>query len=210
MNDPPAPTTPEDWLCAAQQAAQVLSAGGIVAYPTETVWGLAAHPDYPQAVARLYDLKGRSADKPVQVSCMSAELALSLVQPSGAVRALASLWPGPLTLVTPAGAACPPDLAPGGRVGLRVPHHPVALELLRLCGGLLATTSCNRSGQPPAGTAQEAAALNLADLTLPDGGLPALGQASSVVLLPEGQILRHGAIPASIIRQLLNALDDGA
>ncbi|MFC6660614.1 L-threonylcarbamoyladenylate synthase [Deinococcus multiflagellatus] len=64
-----------------QRAAQVLDAGGVVAYPSETVWGLAAHPQRPDGIRRLYDLKGRVADKPVQVSCASAEAARALAAP---------------------------------------------------------------------------------------------------------------------------------
>ncbi|GGK13707.1 SUA5-like protein [Deinococcus malanensis] len=198
------PTDPfPDWLNAVQDAADTLLQGGVVAYPTETVWGLAAHPQHPHAVERLYALKGRAADKPVQVSCAGLDEVRRYAPPSRALDALAPLWPGPLTLVTAAEPGCPAYLAPNGQVGLRVPDHPVALALLRLSGGALATTSCNRSGLPAARTWREAVDTGLGDLVLPDGGHPAAGIASTVLLLPGGDVIREGAVPAARIRQLL-------
>lgn len=195
---------------AVARAAALLAAGGVVGYPTETVWGLAARPDRPDAVAHLYALKGRDAEKPVQVSCLDAETARGLTRGGPAFEALAPLWPGPLTLVLPADAACPPALAPGGWVGLRVPDHPVALALLRACGGTLATTSLNPAGQPAARTLAEARAYGLAPLLLPDGGAPARGEASTVVRVgaagDELEVLREGALPIDVLRERLNAV----
>ncbi|WP_051517257.1 L-threonylcarbamoyladenylate synthase [Deinococcus phoenicis] len=190
---------------AAEWAAQLLAAGEVVGYPTETVWGLAVRPD---AVARLYALKGRESGKPVQVSCVDTEVARTLTRGGPAFEALSAFWPGPLTLVLPARAACPPDLAPGGWVGLRVPDHPVAQALLRACGGTLATTSLNPSGQPAAQTLAEAQAYGLAPL-LPDGGVPARGLASTVVRIGgagrEIEVLREGALPSQVLRERLRA-----
>ncbi|WP_034383278.1 L-threonylcarbamoyladenylate synthase [Deinococcus sp. YIM 77859] len=184
------------------KAAEHIAAGGVVGYPTETVWGLAARPD---AAARLYDVKGREPDKPVQVSCVDAATARTLTRGDTAFDALAPLWPGPLTLVLPASPACPPDLAPGGWVGLRVPDHPVALALLRACGGLLATTSLNPSGRPAARSFAEAQAYGLTPLLLPDGGVPAQGLASTVVRVRghELEVLREGALPAAVLQEQL-------
>ncbi|GGR60029.1 SUA5-like protein [Deinococcus seoulensis] len=194
------------WWAQVQEAARVLRDGGVVAYPSETVWGLAAHPSRPDAIRRLYDLKGRAADKPVQVSCVDVAAARALIRPSEAFERLAPLWPGPLTLVTPAAPGCPADLAPGGRVGVRLPDHPVARALLEAVGGTLATTSCNPSGEEAAATHAQALAMGLGDLTLPDGGQGTLGLPSTVVLLPEGRVLRAGAIPDAQIESLLREL----
>jgi len=183
-------------------AAKQLQAGGVVGYPTETVWGLAARPG---ALAALYAVKGREIDKAVQVSCLNAEVARTLTTGGRTFGVLSSLWPGPLTLVAPASAACPPELAPGGWVGLRVPDHPVALALLRACGDLLATTSLNPSGKPPARTWEEARAYGLAPLLLADGGLPAQGLASTVVRLRGEtlEVLREGALPVERLKERL-------
>ncbi|GGR91132.1 SUA5-like protein [Deinococcus sedimenti] len=187
-----------EWERGFVQAETVLRQGGLVAYPSETVWGLAALPG-TEGVARLYAVKGRLAEKPVQGSFASVETAERYVQLPVALRRLVSFLPGPLTVVTDASPLCPVELAPGGRVGIRVPDHPVALELLGRVGGVLATTSCNRSGEPPALSYDEAVACGLADLVLPDGGVPARGVPSTVLDLSSCQILREGAVPAATL-----------
>lgn len=193
---------------AVARAAKRLAVGDVVGYPTETVWGLAARPD---ASERLYAVKGREPDKPVQVSCVDEVTARMLTEGGTAFDALAGLWPGPLTLVLPASPACPPELAPAGWVGLRVPDHPVALALLRACGGLLATTSLNPSGQPAARTFEEAQAYGLAPLLLPDGGIPARGLASTVVRVvgDELEVLREGVLTVQLLRERLRAFPRG-
>lgn len=206
MSVPPVPpSSPSwpDWQAAIPAAVDVLQGGGVVAYPSETVWGLAAHPDFPQALDRLRWGKGSAAGKPLQVSCAGAPEALALARPDAALETLARLWPGPLTVITPGSGSCPPQFMVQGRVGLRVPAHPVALALLAGCGGVLVTTSCNRSGEPPALNREQARASGLADLTLPDAGVAAGGQASTVVLLPEGQILRQGSLGEERLREAL-------
>lgn len=188
------------------QAAALLAGGGVVGYPSETVWGLAAHPASPQGLAALFTLKGRDPAKPVQVSCRDVACARLLTRTPEVVDALADLWPGPLTLVVPASPLCPPPLAPGGWVGLRLPDHPVASALLAACGGLLATTSLNPAGLPAARTHAEAQGYGLGVLLLPDGGVPARGEASTVVRVgPEGEleVLREGALPVTEVRARL-------
>lgn len=196
----------EDWTHEVGRAARVLAAGGVVGYPTETVWGLATLPGHAE---RLFALKGRDPDKPVQVSCADAQAARPLTLLGAAFGALAGLWPGPVTLVLPASPACPPALAPGGWVGVRVPDHPVALALLRAGGGILATTSLNPSGEGAARTLDQARAYGLADLLLPDGGVPASGRASTVVRVwpdrREVEVLREGAVSAVLVRERLAA-----
>lgn len=199
-------TQRQDWAGAVEEAARVIAAGGVVGYPTETVWGLAARPD---AAGRLYVVKGRDADKAVQVSCGSADVARGLTHGGEALDALSDLWPGPLTLVLPAGEGCPPGLAPGGWVGVRVPDHPVALALLHACGGWLATTSLNPSGAAAARTHAEARAYGLADFLLPSTPPPASGTASTVVRVsPAGEVevLREGGVPLRALRERLDAL----
>lgn len=191
------------WAALLLEAARVLRAGGVVAYPSETVWGLAALPD---AAAQLFRRKGRDEGKPVQGSFLDLEAARAFVQPDRAFEALAVFLPGPLTLVTPASAACPAALAPGGRVGVRVPDHPVAQALLAQVGGVLATTSCNRSGEAAALTFAQARELDLADLVLPDAGVPAQGLPSTVLDVPARRVLREGAVPAARVLAALDGL----
>lgn len=201
FDSPSAPTTFPD-LAQAEllgQAATHLLRGEVIGFPTETVWGLGT---LPQHAAQLSQRKGRDAQKALQVSCPSREAALALAIPNPRLEALATLWPGPLTLVAPASALCPPPLAAQGWVGLRVPALPRLLKLLELCGPL-ATTSLNPAGAPPALTLEQAAAYALADFLLPlspTDTTQVTGQASTVVRVPAEptqplELLREGGLP---------------
>ncbi|MFB9992515.1 L-threonylcarbamoyladenylate synthase [Deinococcus oregonensis] len=198
-----------------QQAIAALQAGQIVGYPSETVWGLAAHAARQGAVEALTLRKGREAGKPIQVSCLDLEAVQAVAYWSPVLEALAPFWPGPLTAVTAARSACPPDLAPGGWVGVRVPDHPVIQALLAGCGGLLATTSLNPSSQAAARTFAEAQRYALADVLLsdvdtgenPDSGTTA-GVASTVIQLPAAgqsvaRVLRQGGLPDEVLAEAL-------
>lgn len=172
-------------------ASAVLLAGGVVVIPTDTVYGLAAHPDFPAAVARLSKIKGRVVSKPIAL--LAADMAA--VECYGAVvsrraRELAEcFWPGALTLVLPCGE---------GYEGFRVPNHEKTRELLRDCGGILRVTSANLSGEMPAASAVAVLrSVGLeADLVV-DGGVCGSGVASSVVKVERDgsvAILREGAV----------------
>lgn len=177
-----------------EAAAAVLLRGGVVVIPTDTVYGLAAHPAFPAAVERLYTIKARAAAKPIAILAASNEA----VESAGFVmsqesRALASrYWPGPLTLVLP---HKDPSRA---QEGLRVPDHPWTRQLLAACGGFLRVTSANMSGCRPAtdATASLAEIGLAADLVVDDGVSPG-GVASSVFLqTPAGSLtlLRPGPV----------------
>jgi L-threonylcarbamoyladenylate synthase len=181
-------------------AAAVLKAGGTVAFPTESFYGLGADALDPEAVARVFRIKGRAESNPVLVLVDSVERALSLVEAAGTeVRDLmARHWPGPLTLVLPAGAAVPPAITAGtGTVGVRVPGHPVTLALLRAASRALTGTSANRSGEPPLSHADEVARQlpGLVDVIL-DGGPTAGGTGSTVAdcTVWPPRILRQGPV----------------
>ena len=184
------------------QAAAVLTRGGVVAFPTDTVWGLLADWRNREAVARLRALKGRGEEKPVQVLVESLEKARALLQDPDDPRFLrlaAAFWPGPLTLVA-AGRGVPPWISREGTLGLRMPDHPGLLDLLRAAGGSLAATSLNRAGAPPVGSRREAEAFG-ADLVFPGAEPP--GVASTVLDLARGRVLREGAIPAEALARYL-------
>lgn len=181
-------------------AAAVLKAGGTVAFPTESFYGLGADALDPEAVARVFRIKGRAESNPVLVLVDSVERALSLVEAAGTeVRDLmARHWPGPLTLVLPAGAVVPPAITAGtGTVGVRVPGHPVTLALLRAASRALTGTSANRSGEPPPSHADEVARQlpGLVDVIL-DGGPTAGGTGSTVAdcTVWPPRILRQGPV----------------
>lgn len=191
------------------RAVQVLRRGGVVGYPSETVWGLAALPASRAAVERLYTLKGREANKPVQLSCLDMQQARGWMRPGqDELERLVVFWPGPLTVLAWATEGCPDWLAPGGVVGVRVPSHPVIRTLLAAAGGTLATTSLNPSGLPAASTQERAKSYALADLLLSarmtsSADLGSSGLASTVFDLRTRKVLRQGAISQA---ELLAAL----
>ena len=164
-------------------AAAVLNAGGVAVIPTDTVYGLAAHPDFPAAVARLYTIKARAANKPIALLASDAPAAAKFIG-EDASRLGAKYWPGALTIVSQG-------------EGLRIPDHDWTRELLRRCGGVLRVTSANMSGQRAATDAEGALAdIGLsADLVVDDGISPG-GTASTVVKLEKGriQVLRAGPV----------------
>lgn len=136
------------WL---EEALTTLREGGVVAIPTETVYGLAASLRQGEGVSRIIRLKGRSPEKalPLQTGSLEAALRWGFRFSEGALNLARVFWPGPVTLVLGRPAACPAWFAPGSpTLGLRVPDHPVALALLEAWSEPLAVTSANRSREP--------------------------------------------------------------
>lgn len=181
-------------------AAEVLLSGGVAVIPTDTVYGLAAHPDFPAAVERLYTIKGREAKKPIALLAADAQAVARFGYPLvGEAQRLAAFWPGALTLViAPAGAGTAPTRADAVPEGFRVPDHAWTRRLLAKCGGVLRVTSANLSGQRPATDAPQALAdVGLsADLVVDDGISPG-GVPSTVVRVKHDgthEILRQGAL----------------
>jgi len=182
-------------------AAALLRAGGIVAYPTETFYGLGARWDRREALARLASAKLRPAGKPLPLLCADraqlAEVAGPL--PPEAERLAARFWPGPLTLVLPAAAGVPGEITAGSdTVGVRIPGSALARALAAAAGGALVSTSANLSGRPPPRSAAELAPEILAAIDgVLDGGRVPGGLPSTVVALGrEGPVLvRAGVIP---------------
>ncbi len=179
------------------EAAVVVGKGGLVVYPTDTVYGLGTDPFNEKAVNRLFAAKGRSA-KPVPVLCSSLQKATDLVELSVRGAELArEYWPGAFTIVAPLKKRLPSILTQGtGNLGVRVPAHRGCLSLISACGGWLTGTSANLSGQPSSRTAQEARIQlgDSVDLILDGGSL--VGKESTVALVvgDEVTILRGGPI----------------
>ncbi len=183
-----------------RRAAQLLRAGGLVAFPTETVYGLGADAGSDKAVARLYVVKGRPADHPVIIHFASPDEAFMWAReiPPAARELGQRFWPGPLTLILKRSALAK-DFVTGGQdsVGLRVPSHPVAQELLKAFSGAIAAPSANRFGRVSPTTAahvREDLGKDV-DLVL-EGGPSDVGIESSIVDLSGGAavLLRPGAI----------------
>ena len=192
------------------QAVQILRDGGVVAFPTDTVYGVGVDPLQPEAVRRLYRIKGRPDNKPIAILVGSiADVERVAQTPSGAFSRLADrFWPGGLTLIVEA-RDLPPEITAGGHtVGVRMPNHPLTLQLLRSFGGPIATTSANRSGAPPATSAEEVDA-QLGDRVnlIVDGGDTITKVASTVLDLSVShpQILRHGGISEESLMECLES-----
>lgn len=193
-----------------EAAAQALRDGRLVAFPTETVYGLGADATNGEAVARVYAAKGRPSFNPLIAHVPDAEAAFALGDFSPEARALAkAFWPGPLSLVVPRAADCPVSLlASSGldSIAIRVPAHPVALELLKAAGRPVVAPSANPSGKISPTTAEHVRR-HLKDkvaLVL-DGGRCKVGVESTVVsFLEDGpKLLRHGGIPRGEIEAVL-------
>lgn len=186
-------------------ALELLQSGRLVAFPTDTVYGLAAALDDPQAIEQLFVVKGREAAKAIAVLVGSpAALAQVTGELAPLPRRLAErFWPGPLTLVAPQRPGLPANLSPTPTVGVRMPDHPAALALLNAAGPL-AVTSANLSGQPSPVSAQEVLAQLGGRIPLIlDGGQTPGGAPSTVVDCtgPQPVILRPGPLS---LEQLLS------
>lgn len=167
------------------RAARVLKAGGLVAFPTETFYGLGAAALDPLAVRRIFEVKGRPATRPLPVLVASAEMVAVLAEdvPDRARALMARYWPGPLTLVLRARPAVPEEVTAGtGTVGVRVSSHAVARGLAVALGGPVTAPSANPSGQAPATTAAEVLGYFDGAISLILDGGPTPGGAPSTVL----------------------------
>ncbi len=188
-----------------------LRAGRVIAYPTETLYGLGVDPFQPEALERLYRLKGRPAGRPVSLLVADAAMLRGLVREvTPSARALLEAFlPGPLTLVLEARADLPAALTAGtGKIGLRISSHPLIPHLFARLSGPITTTSANPTGRPPAGRAEEIAAYFPRGVAcILDGGPSAGSTGSTVVDLtgPQPAVLREGAIPANKVLEVLGA-----
>ena len=201
---------------AVAQAAQALARGALVAFPTETVYGLGADAGNPAAVARIFAAKGRPADHPVIVHLAGAEALprWASAVPDGARRLAEAYWPGPLTLILPRAAGVA-DVVTGGQdtVGLRVPSHPVARALLDAFAGHgghgIAAPSANRFGRISPTTAQHVDDdLGVAVAMVLDGGACPIGIESTIVAF-DGErplLLRPGGLALDDLARVLGTV----
>jgi L-threonylcarbamoyladenylate synthase len=191
-------------------AARVLERGGVIAFPTETVYGLAADPASLVGVVHVFELKGRPDGEalPLIAAHVDAARRIASVWSPVAARLAARFWPGPLTLVVPVDDAAVVQRVTAGRgtVGVRVSSHPVARALAEVSpAGVITATSANRSGQPPHTTADGvAAALHRVDAILDGGDAPG-GPASTIVDVSEAEprLIREGPIPFARVLESL-------
>ena len=183
-----------------KKAAEVLSAGGLVAFPTETFYGLGANALDPQAVGRVYAVKGRPESKPLLVLVDSVRMLQSLVEgvPAAARTLMTRYWPGPLTLVFRARGNLAEELTAGtGTVGVRMPAHPVAFGLVRTAGFPVTAPSANLSGEAPPSTAADVQRIFEGKIELILDGGPTKGGLPSTIVdvtVTPPRVVRRGAL----------------
>jgi L-threonylcarbamoyladenylate synthase len=194
-------------LDAIDRAVAVFQAGGLVAFPTDTVYGVAAPAFSKEGIDRLYEAKGRENNKAISVLIGNHDQ-LNIITPNltqSASLLAQRFWPGGLTLIVSRRPELPNNLSPLPTIGVRMPNHPFAIALIIRCGPL-ATTSANLSGGPDPQTVQDVLAQLDGRIALVfDGGATPGGIPSSVVdcTLPEPAILRSGAISTEDILNVL-------
>ena len=186
---------------AVEEAVRKIRLGGIIAFPTETFYGLGVDPFNPAAVERLFTVKGRELDKPIPIVIDEFDRVEGFIGTvSEESRTLIrKFWPGPLTLLFAASSRLSITLTGGtGKVGIRIPSHPVTLRLLRAAGQPITATSANRSGEPGATTAAEVQEMlgEHLDLII-DGGETPGGTGSTIVdtSFHPPRLIREGKIP---------------
>ncbi len=197
-----------------EEAAAVIRGGGVVAFPTETVYGLGADALLPEGAKRIYEAKGRPSDNPliVHIADWDALERIAREIPPQA-RALAdAFWPGPLTMILPKSDAVPRETTGGlDTVAVRMPSHPVAQALIRTSGGYIAAPSANVSGRPSPTRAEHV--IEDLDGRIPlvlDGGAVGIGIESTILDLTgeTPQILRPGYITEEMIANVIGAVED--
>lgn len=183
-------------------AAELLAAGELIVFPTDTVYGVGVAAFDAAAIERLYAVKRRDLDKGIPILLAdTADLPrVSRDLPASAVTLIERYWPGPLTVIVPRRPALPAVIAPNDTIAVRIPDNDIARALIRAAGGALATSSANLSLRPPATNAPDAlAALGGLVAAVVDGG-PTPGAVASTIVDctgPTMRILRHGPISAA-------------
>lgn len=189
-------------------APEIIASGGVIAFRTDTFYGLGVDPFNAAAVRRLKEIKGREDNKPILLLISDADQVERLIAARSDQFKMAAreFWPGPLTIIGTAVAALPEEItASTGTVGVRLPAGESVREFVRACGGVLTATSANPAGRDPACSAAEVESYftNSLDLIV-DGGEVRATEPSTVldVLTSPPRIVREGAIPHRIIEQL--------
>jgi L-threonylcarbamoyladenylate synthase len=196
-----------------ERAVAIIRAGGVIAFRTDTFYGLGADPFNARALQHIAELKGREG-KPILVVISDRGQVERFVarQTSAFTTAADAFWPGPITLVAPAVAALPTELTAGGElIGLRFPADENLTTFVRLCGGALTATSANLTGSPPAESAQQVEEYfgESVDLII-DGGTTQASQASTVLDVSQAKprIVREGMVSRATLEEVLGSLAD--
>ncbi len=194
------------------QAASIISEGGVIAFRTDTFYGLGADPFNEAAIKRIRELKGREGNKPILLLISDGRQISRFISKQSSIftEVTKRFWPGPLTIVGPARDELPDELTAGsGTIGLRLPANEEVRAIVRACGGALTATSANFSDQPDARSAGDVASYFPTGIDLIiDGGDVNATKASTVIDLSgtEPRIVREGAISASELESFFHSL----
>jgi L-threonylcarbamoyladenylate synthase len=198
------------------KVAEVIANGGVIAFRTDTFYGLGADPFNAAAVARIRELKGREENKPILLLISAADQIARVIAERSKEFEIAAqeFWPGPLTIIGRAVAELPAEITAGtGTVGVRLPAGETVRELVRKCGGVLTATSANPSGREPARSAHEVENYfsQLLDLIV-DGGEVIVTEPSTVLdaTTSPPRVVREGAIRSARIAELTRLLPKGS
>lgn len=195
-----------------ERAAKILQDGGLVAFPTETVYGLGADALNPNASAKIYEAKGRPSDNPLIVHIAGMEDLEKIVThvPTQAGKMAEHFWPGPLTMIFEKSGIVPAQTTGGlNTVAVRMPSHPVALALIRAAGGYIAAPSANTSGKPSPTMAEHVATdMDGRIHMILDGGAVGIGLESTIVDFSEDipMVLRPGYITPDMIKEVVGEI----
>jgi L-threonylcarbamoyladenylate synthase len=200
---------------ALEDAIATIQRGGVVAFPTDTVYGIGASLQRRDALARIYNIKGRAADKPIPILISRPDIidTLSDAADEELVELAFRFWPGPLTIILKAKDSLPAEVvASDGTFGVRIPDHSIPLAIAQHVGGAIATTSANRSGSPPATTAKaiQESLGDALDMIL-DGGI-APRESASTVIRREGDtisVIREGSVTIQELRDAWTSIVNG-
>ena len=193
------------------KAIEILKKGGVIAYPTETVYGLGCNATRPESVKKIFEAKGRGGQVPISILISSAQALPNYVQdiPPVALKLIQKYWPGPLTLIFKARQGVfPPELLAGGEtIALRVSPHPIARQIVQALGLPLTTTSANKSGQPPARSVEEVRSSSLEIDGVIDGGILSQAQGSTIldVTVDPPRVVREGEISTQDIFDVISS-----
>lgn len=197
-----------------REAGEIIKAGGLVAFPTETVYGLGGDALNPASSRKIYEAKGRPSDNPLIVHIADMEALDAIVQevPEEARRLAEAFWPGPLTMILHKSGLVPYETTGGlDTVAVRMPVHRVAREFIRAAGGYVAAPSANRSGRPSPTVAKYVAEdMDGRIEMILDGGDVEIGLESTIVDLtvPEPMILRPGYITKAMLEEVLSRVEE--
>ena len=197
-----------------KKAGHVLREGGLVAFPTETVYGLGGNALNGESSRRIYAAKGRPSDNPLIVHICRFEdiYSITKIVPEGARKLAQAFWPGPLTMILPKSDKVPYETTGGlETVAVRMPSHPAAREMIACAGGYVAAPSANASGRPSPTTALHVAEDMLGKIDMiVDGGPVGIGLESTIVDLTVSppQILRPGYITKAMLEEVLGCVEE--